>query len=400
MASRKTDVVIIGAGPYGLSLASYLTHHGIERRIFGFPMIAWHQMPPGMNLKSFGFATSIPTPHPHYTLPEYCRNRGLEDVEPISFATFAEYGEWFQRELVPDVERTHVTRISQSAQGFDVTLETRERFTTRSIIVAAGLAHFTYCPKELASLPKELLTHANDTRTYLERGKYAGRDVTVIGAGQSALEAAALLHEGGAHTRIIARHDVWWSDKLGERSWLERIKNPNSSTGPGRINWLMQHVPLLASYVPTERRVRFTKRHLGPLGAWWLKDRVEGKVPMMKQTSIQSATASNGKVLLRLRSSNGDEHELATDHVIAATGYEYNLDRLPFLAPELAGEIRRIERAPALSRYFESSVAGLYFVGPIAAFTFGPLVRFVAGAPFTTPRVAGHVARRLKGVDR
>ena len=90
MTQGKVDVAVIGAGPYGLSLASQLSHRGIERRTFGFPMCAWRQMPPGMNLKSFGFATSIPTPRRYYTLPEYCRARGLEDFEPIEYATFAE----------------------------------------------------------------------------------------------------------------------------------------------------------------------------------------------------------------------------------------------------------------------------------------------------------------------
>src|ERR1700732_2144942 len=104
MSTSTVDVVIVGAGPYGLSLATHLSGRGVERRIFGFPMRTWRQMPPGMYLKSFGFATSIPTPYRHYTLPEYCRTRGLEDFEPILFSTFADYGEWFQQQLVPDVE--------------------------------------------------------------------------------------------------------------------------------------------------------------------------------------------------------------------------------------------------------------------------------------------------------
>jgi thioredoxin reductase len=359
-------------------------------------MRTWRQMPPGMNLKSFGFATSIPTPKPHYTLPEYCRTRGLEDFEPISFTTYAEYGEWFQQQLVPDVEQVHVTDVSRSNGGFSVKLDTGEQFESRCVIVAAGLGYFRRIPEVLASLPQELVTHGWDTSEYLKSRTFAGRDILVIGAGQTALEAAALLHEGGAHVQILARRDVWWSDRFGKRSLFEALRNPNSVMGPGRENWVLQHIPMLAYHLPDDVRVRFTRKHLGAFGAWWLRDRVEAKIPVLRQTSLVSASAKAGKAFLKVRSASGDESVIEADHIVSATGYEADIDRLPFINPELAGQIRRIERAPALSPYFESSVPGLYFVGPVAAFSFGPLVRFVAGAAYTTPKVARHVRRSVR----
>jgi cation diffusion facilitator CzcD-associated flavoprotein CzcO len=397
MSQSKVDVVIIGAGPYGLSLASHLSQRGIERRIFGFPMRAWREMPPGMNLKSFGFATSIPTPQRHYTFPEYCRARGLEDFEPIAYATYAEYGEWFQQQLVPDLEQNQVTCVARADTDFEVSLDTGEHIRARRLVVAAGLGYFTTIPAVLSSLPRELITHTASTAEYLSNTQYAGKDVTVIGAGQSALEAAALLHEGGAHVRLVARHGVWFSDKfVQERSWLERLRNPNTVVGPGRDNWVLAHLPMLPYHLPNDRRVRLTRRYLGPMGTWWLKDRVEGKVPMLKDTTITAATEKNGKVCLRVRAASGDEREIETDHIIAGTGYEADLDRLPFLSRAMTAELLRIERAPALSPYFESSVPGLYFAGLASAFSFGPLFRFVAGAEYATPKIARHVASSLK----
>ena len=142
--------------------------------------------------------------------------------------------------------------------------------------------------------------------------------------------------------------------------------------------------------------MRFTRRYLGPFGAWWLRDRFEGKVTKLEHTSIVAAAERAGRVHLRLRSADGREREIETDHVIAGTGYEADVDRLPFLNPTLLAKIRRIERAPALTRHFQSSVPGLYFVGPVSAFSFGPLVRFVAGAAYTCPVVSRHIARNLR----
>jgi hypothetical protein len=396
MHPSAVDVVIIGAGPYGLSLASHLSQRGIEHRIFGVPMRTWREMPPSMNLKSFGFATNLPTPKRHFTLPEYCRARGLEDFEPIATTTFAEYGEWFQQQLVPELEQVSVTGVARLDEGFDVSLATGEQVRTRRLVVAVGLAYFTTIPDVFSSLPRELITHTAQTAEYLKTAQYAGRDVTVIGAGQSALEAAALLHEGGARVRIVARRNVWWHDRMGKRSLGERLLNPNTVIGPGRKNWVLQHVPMLPHYYSTERRVRLTRTYLGPAGAWWLRDRVEGKFPILQQTSILSASRKNGGVCLRVRQASEGERDIETDHVIAGTGYEPDVDRLPFFTRALAAEIRRVERAPALSRHFESSVPGLYFVGLASAFSFGPLFRFVAGAYYATPTLARRLARSLK----
>jgi thioredoxin reductase len=396
MHPSAVDVVIIGAGPYGLSLASHLSQRGIEHRIFGVPMRTWREMPPSMNLKSFGFATNLPTPKRHFTLPEYCRARGLEDFEPIATTTFAEYGEWFQQQLVPELEQVSVTGVARLDEGFDVSLATGEQVRTRRLVVAVGLAYFTTIPDVFSSLPRELITHTAQTAEYLKTLQYAGRDVTVIGAGQSALEAAALLHEGGARVRIVARRNVWWHDRMGKRSLGERLLNPNTVIGPGRKNWVLQHVPMLPHYYSTERRVRLTRTYLGPAGAWWLRDRVEGKFPILQQTSILSASRKNGGVCLRVRQASEGERDIETDHVIAGTGYEPDVDRLPFFTRALAAEIRRVERAPALSRHFESSVPGLYFVGLASAFSFGPLFRFVAGAYYATPTLARRLAWSLK----
>jgi hypothetical protein len=180
------------------------------------------------------------------------------------------------------------------------------------------------------------------------------------------------------------------------RSLSERWRHPNSVLGPSRKSWFLQHFPLLLHYVPEARRVRFTRGYLGPAGPWWLTDRFWDKVPYRLRTQVAGAKSLGDKVLLELLEEGERRSAQTFDHVIAGTGYEPNVDALKFVAPELRAAIRRVERAPALSRNFESSVPGLYFAGPAAAFSFGPLLRFVTGASVAAPLVANHLAAHAR----
>ena len=392
MDQFSVDTVVIGAGPYALSLGYRLGQLGVERRVFGVPMQVWRDMPRGMFLKSFGFATSIPTLQGDHTLPEYCRARALEDLEPIAIDTFVQYGMSFQQRLVPDVEPVRVANVRRQSGGFEVTVETGERLRARRVVVATGLSYFEVIPDMFAGLPAGIVSH---TAHHQDFAPFAGLDVTVVGAGQSALQAAALLNESGANVRLIARGQVLWNTRAPlDRPWMDRLRNPNTVVGAGRENWILEHAPRLIHHLPADFRVRFTRAHLGPMGAWWLRDRVEGQFPIYERSRIVEVKHERNKVRLRVSIADGNEHRIETDHIIAGTGYDIDVERIAFLDRSLSREIRRIVRAPMLSRHFQSSVPGLYFIGPSAAFSFGPLARFVAGAPFATATVARHVVRQ------
>ncbi len=76
--SGSTQVAIIGAGPYGLSLAAHLRARGIDFRIFGTPLNSWRtQMPKGMFLKSEGFASNLYDPDGAFTLVRFCADKSL-----------------------------------------------------------------------------------------------------------------------------------------------------------------------------------------------------------------------------------------------------------------------------------------------------------------------------------
>lgn len=394
MSLEDTDVAIVGAGPYGLSLAAQLRGRGVSVRIFGQPMRFWRDMPVGVNLKSLAFATNIYVPEKGYTFPEWCRQRGLEDFEPCTMQSFAEYGLWMQNRFVPDAEQQDVTHVSAAPQGFDITLANTERLNARRVVFATGLSHLASVPEVLRELPPELASHTSVLSGY---SRFHGKEVAVIGGGASAIEAGALVREAGGTAQVLVREAeaIFHGRTDRMRPLLDRIREPMTVLGAGRKHWVLQEVPLAVHFLPEARRVRFVKRYLGPASPWWIKDRVLGKVPIHVLSHVVAAQPIGERVRLTVRGKGGEQRTLDVDHVIAGTGYDADLARLPYLDPELRQRMRRTERAPTLSMNFESSVKGIYFMGPMSAMSFGPLFRFVAGAAFTVPMVARHLTNPL-----
>jgi cation diffusion facilitator CzcD-associated flavoprotein CzcO len=269
-----------------------------------------------------------------------------------------------------------------------------QRLVADRVVVATGLGHFDNMPPALASLPAATATHTSRIANF---AAYAGRDVAVIGAGQSALEAAALLREAGAHPQLAIRTpSIHWHTRIEPtRNLWRRLRSPISGLGTGPKAWALTRFPGAMHRAPAAWRTRFVRHHLPAEGAWWLRRRVEGQVPVHVATNVVEAHEAAGRVVLRLRNANcGRESQLTVDHVIAGTGYDINVDRLGFLDPDIRCSIDRLERAPRLNGVFESSLPGLHFAGPASAMSFGPLFRFVVGAEYTASVVAGHLATK------
>jgi thioredoxin reductase len=367
-------------------------------------MEVWRQhMPQGMLLKSDGFASNLSDPGGSFTLKQFCQTRGLpyDDTRtPVPLDTFVNYGLAFQERLVPQLDPRRVTKIERMEDGFRLRVDDGATFEARRVVIAVGISHFAYVPGLLSHLPKELLTHSS---AHHDCSEFRGKKVTIIGAGASAVDMAALMHEGGVDVTLVARaprirfHD---GPASGRRSLWQRLRNPSSGLGPGWKSRIYTDVPGMFRYLPVNVRLRIIKNHLGPAPGWPMKARVQGKVPMLLGYSIAQAIASNGGVRLSLRSEDGNFQEHETQHVIAATGYKPDLRRLEFLDVAIRNEIRSLTNSPTLSADFQSSVPGLYFVGIAAANDFGPMMRFAYGSDYTARRVAKHleksIAREMK----
>jgi len=393
--SNPTDVAVVGAGPYGLSIAAHLQEHGIRYRVIGTPMQFWiSQMPDGMQLKSEGFASNLYDPQGDFTLRDFCARHAIPYADigtPVDKQTFCAYGLAFQERFVPKVESEVVVALDRCSSGFQLRLENGDSFAARKVVLAVGVGHFSHIPPLLADLPQKYLSHSSN---YGDLEHFRGRDVTVIGGGASAIDLAVLLFERGAQVRLVARRatlDI--HNKLPwPRPLWRRIRCPMSGIGPSWRSLFLTEAPLLVHQFPEARRLQIVKDYLGPAGGWFMRDRFIGRVPLLTGRHLDRVDISNDRVHLSLAAADGSITEVITDHVIAATGYRVDLGSLKFLSDDVLNLVKAVERTPVLSSYFESSLPGLYFVGPVAANSFGPVMRFAVGAGFTARRIAKHLA--------
>ncbi len=399
-AGDSSTSIVIGAGPFGLSVAAHLAGRGVPVRLFGEVMSSWRRhMPVGMCLKSVPLASSLSSPRPGFTLADYSASRGVKPLvghQVVPIELFASYGQWFAQQAAPPVESAAVSRLEHVRGAFRVTLDSGEEVSARSVIMATGLTGMSHMPAELAALdpggpsPDGPVSHSSQHR---DLTRFAGREVAIIGAGQSALETAALLHEAGASVQVLARGQARFGAPPSDPSGLLKLfPAPNSPLGPSWRLYPFSHAPAAFRYLPMQTRFSLVKKVLGPLGAWWLADRVVGQIPIKNGCHVLATRRDGSRVVLSTTQAGGGHTEVIADHVIAATGYRVDLARLDFLDDGLRDRVRCDSGWPRLTGSFESSVPGLYFTGLAAAGTFGPLMRFVCGAGFAAHQVSARVA--------
>ena len=383
---QKVDVVIVGAGPYGLSAAAHLrTIPGLQVRVFGEAMSFWRRnMPAGMMLRSPWDATHIADPDGRLKLEAYTAARGNHLPSPIPLRRFVDYGLWFQQHVVPDLDTRKVTCVAQESRGFRVATEDGDVLRADRVVIAAGIAAFASRPPELKDLSRDLASNSSDEG---DLTRFNGKGVLVVGGGQSALEAAALLHESGANVEVLVRkpevHWLGWKGRISKIKPLGRLLYSPRDVGPAGLSQLVAR-PDYFCKLPRGLQSWTDRRAIRPAGAGWLHPRVE-HVPITVGVACKSAVPVNGRV--RVRTDDGVDR--LVDHVLYATGFRIDIAKYAFLSPQLLSSIDRVGGFPRLSAGLESSVPGLHFLGAPGAWSFGPVLRFVSGTYY-----ALHALRR------
>ena len=362
-------------------------------RTFGESMSFWQTMPKGMLLRSNWTATSIAEHDGPLSLDSFCRQTGEDLHLPVPLDRFVTYGSWVQKQVAPDLDGRRVVHVHKEDDMFVLSLDDDSQTATPHLVVATGIADFVHTPQLAAGLPKELVSHTSE---HSDLSTFAGRRVMVIGGGQSALESAALMHEAGTEVEVFARRDHlnWlhggkYHRMLGRYS---RLVYAPTDVGPIGVSRIVA-VPDLFRRLPRSVQTPLAARSIRPAGAAWLRPRLT-EVPLHTGRTVQAVSARGDALEVRL--DDGSTREV--DHMLLGTGYRVDVRRYPFLDADLVSRIRTVGGYPVLKPGMESSVPGLHFLGAPAAWSFGPIMRFVAGGWYGAGSLTRGIVDDRKGM--
>lgn len=383
--TERLDVAVVGAGPFGLSVAAHLA--GRRVRTFGEPMETWHtRMPPDMLLRSDWEETSLSAPGDCGSIEVWSHAVGEPREEPIPLATFLRYADWFRATFVPDSDPSDVALIDRAAGVFRLRTSAGDELDARRVVLAVGVTPFPHAPAPFDVAMGDGVSFAIDQQNY---ARLRGRRVIVVGGGQGGLEAAAQARRAGADVEVIIRSRLrWFTDRepyrprgpLQRRAY--RLAYPVVGYGPPPLNRLALHPDVFAALPPAARR-RVAARILRAGGSPWVRSEVEGRVGVTEGVAVRDLQRRDGGFRLAL----SDGSVRATDAVIVSAGFRFGLQRLSFLAPTVRAAVALRDGWPVLDRWFRSSDPDLLFVGFAAERRFGPIARFVSGSRFTAYRV-------------
>jgi FAD-dependent urate hydroxylase len=366
--SGHVPLLVIGAGPYGLSTAAHAKRHGFDPLVVGHPMGFWRRnMPERMLLRS-GTDWHLDADGIH-TFEAFLAERGVDPagVAPVPLHTFVEYADWFceQTELRP--RPALVSRLDKVGGHFVVSFDDGRRLTADAVVAAPGNARFAVMPEWVpASLPGARWSH---TSALVRFERLEGARVLIVGGRQSAFESAALLAEAGAAAvYVVHRHDPPGFE-TSHWAFVDELMD-NTIRIPG---WF--------------RRLPSAEREAIALRFWeegrlklepWLAGRLPDEIVhrRARTTVVACNELTNGEIEVEL---SGGEC-LRVDHVLLATGYKPNLANIGYLEP-LLDRIDTAEGFPALDERFQTSVPGLFMPGFVATRDFGPFFGFVRGCP-------------------
>jgi cation diffusion facilitator CzcD-associated flavoprotein CzcO len=390
---EQRDVAVVGAGPYGLAVAAACAAAGRSAVVFGPPMETWRQMPAEMELRAAWREMALTRAGAPGSLEEWCESTGVTPHEPMTVTEFIVYATWFAERYVADRVHAMVTSIERGEEGSLSVHAGGGAWRVSDVVVAPGIGPFPHVPEVFADA-------IEDARVGFAAGSEPTEDeglrVAVIGAGQSAVEAAAAAVRSGAETTLVARSTVHWfadHEPSHPRGPLQRRLFELAYTavgyGPPPLNRLVLHPDLFAR-LPVALRRRLTGRLLRPGASPWLREGVVGKATI--EEGVEVTAVSCGENAVRLTLSDG--RALEFDRVLLGTGYRFRLDRLGFLSAELRDRIRVEGGWPVLDHAFRCTEPRVRLVGYPAEGRFGPIARFVLGVPFTAARIAATLEQR------
>jgi FAD-dependent urate hydroxylase len=380
--SRETDLLIVGAGPFGLAIAAQTAHAGIDHLIVGKPMEFWRRhMPQGMYLRSAcDWHLDVQN---QTTIEKFLEMQGTtsRDVEPLSLEFYLSYVDWFQQQKNIHPLPVFIRQLDHASSSFIATTAGGDTIRARRVVLAPGFKHFTNIPDELKNrLPAGSFVHTCDFNDFSNSG---GRRYLIIGGRQSAYEWAALLVEAGAAVVHIAHRHESPTFEEADWSWVNTVVD----NIPENPNWFrnlsQEEKDQVAHRLWAEGRLK-----LEP----WLAPRLHNdRVHVWPRAEVVSGREQDDGAL-QVELTNGQT--VVVDQIIMATGYKVNIAQLPVLAAgNILSALKTRNGFPELDDHFETSVPGLFITSMPAAQDFGPFFGFTVAVRAS----AQLICERLQG---
>jgi cation diffusion facilitator CzcD-associated flavoprotein CzcO len=382
----ETNLLIIGAGPFGLAISAQASHLGIEHLILGKPMEFWrNNMPKGMYLRSA--CDWHLDPLDIHTIETFLQSEGktARDVEPLSLEFYQSYAEWFQKQKQITPLPVYIRQLDHSTANnyFVVSTTDDNPIHARNVVIAPGFKHFAHIPAELkARLPAGRFSHTCD---FVDFTTARNNRYLIIGGRQSAFEWAALLVEAGASAvHLSHRHDSP-AFKASDWSWVSPlveslVENPN---------WF-RRLSQEEKDACNEKLWAEGRLKVEP----WLEARLRSdRVRIWPRTEVVNCVEQeSGELLVEL--TNGEK--LSVDRIILATGYRMNIAQLPFLSSDsILNRLATSNGFPVLDDHFQTSIQGLFITSMPATQDFGPFFGFTIAVRAS----AKLICRRLRELD-
>ncbi|MGV9990788.1 NAD(P)-binding domain-containing protein [Streptomyces sp. NPDC003374] len=382
--TTSTSLLIVGAGPFGLSAAALAQERGVDAVTVGRPMGFWREhMPGGLFLRS-GPDWHLDAAGRH-TLRAYLRERRLRprEVDPIPVGVFLDYADWFRDVKRIDVREEFVTALTRHDGGFEAELSGGGRVRSEVVIAAPGVGRFGALPQWAGRVPPGRAAHSGDLVSF---GALSGQRVVIVGGRQSAYEWAALIGEHGAErVDVVHRHpaprfaavnwdffDDYVESTLRVPGWWRRLTDAERTAVVARC-W---------------------QAGRGTLEPWLPPRLASCAVHVWPRCEVVRVDAGRSDGAVRMDLSNGET--LRADRVVFATGYAPDLARVPYLSG-LLDRIATRNGFPRLDEGLQTTVPGLYLTGFAATQDFGPFFGFVKAAPASSTLLLRALRSRRAG---
>jgi lysine/ornithine N-monooxygenase len=371
MTAERTDLLIVGAGPFGLSAASRAWHLGIDHVVVGEPMRFWQaNMPKGMYLRSA--CDWHLDPQNVDTIDAFLResHQTAADVEPLSLEFYLRYTRWFQdrQQIAPwpmKVDRLDV--LDGGNRRFRATLADGTTIEASRVVVAVGFEHFTHEPDDVrAVLPRGRIEH---TCHCVDFDDMRNRRCLIVGGRQSAFEWAALMREAGAAAVHVSHRHASPAFAPADWSWVNPIVD-GMIDNPGWFRSLTQvEKDDVGRRLWAEGRLKVEP---------WLASRVlQDPITLWPDTRLGACRELPDGTLEITLDGHDRSDVVRVDRIVLATGYKAGIGRVPFLARgNVLARLNTDAGCPVLDEHLQTSVPGLFVTSMAATRDFGPFFAF------------------------